>query len=64
MITGRESKPARIDPLPPRSVIGILGSGQLGKMLVQAASRLGFRTHVYADDSGPADTQRPRRGPR
>jgi 5-(carboxyamino)imidazole ribonucleotide synthase len=40
--------------LPPRSVIGILGSGQLGKMLAQAASRLGFRTHVYADDSGPA----------
>ncbi|MFV0298817.1 MAG: 5-(carboxyamino)imidazole ribonucleotide synthase [Hyphomicrobiaceae bacterium] len=41
-------------PLPPRSVIGILGSGQLGKMLAQAASRLGFRTHVYGDDSGPA----------
>ena len=41
-------------PLPPRSVIGILGSGQLGKMLVQAATRLGFRTHVYADDAGPA----------
>ncbi len=40
--------------LPPRSVIGILGSGQLGKMLAQAASRLGFRTHVYGDDSGPA----------
>jgi len=41
-------------PLPPRSVIGILGSGQLGKMLAQAASRLGFRTHVYSDDAGPA----------
>ncbi|HEX4893715.1 MAG TPA: 5-(carboxyamino)imidazole ribonucleotide synthase [Hyphomicrobiaceae bacterium] len=41
-------------PLPPRSVIGILGSGQLGKMLAQAASRLGFRTAIYADDSGPA----------
>ncbi len=40
--------------LPPRSVIGILGSGQLGRMLAQAASRLGFRTHIYADDSGPA----------
>ncbi len=40
--------------LPPRSVIGILGSGQLGKMLAQAASRLGFRTHVYGDDAGPA----------
>lgn len=41
-------------PLPPRSVIGILGSGQLGKMLAQAASRLGFRTHIYSDDAGPA----------
>jgi 5-(carboxyamino)imidazole ribonucleotide synthase len=45
------SSPAR---LPPHAVIGILGSGQLGKMLAQAASRLGFRTHVYADDAGPA----------
>lgn len=45
---------AKHAPLPPRSVIGILGSGQLGKMLVQAASRLGFRTSVYADDAGPA----------
>ncbi len=41
-------------PLAPRSVIGILGSGQLGKMLAQAASRLGFRTHIYCDNSGPA----------
>lgn len=45
---------AHVMTLPPRSVIGILGSGQLGRMLAQAASRLGFRTHVYADDSGPA----------
>jgi 5-(carboxyamino)imidazole ribonucleotide synthase len=35
-------------------VIGILGSGQLGKMLAQAASRLGFVAHVYGDDWGPA----------
>ncbi len=41
-------------PLPPRSVIGILGSGQLGRMLAQAASRLGLCVHIYADDSGPA----------
>ena len=41
-------------PLPPRSIVGILGSGQLGKMLAQAASRLGFRTHVYGDEAGPA----------
>lgn len=47
-------EPRSTAPLPPHSVIGILGSGQLGKMLAQAASRLGFRTHIYSDDSGPA----------
>lgn len=49
-----QRKAKRVAALPPRSVIGILGSGQLGRMLAQAASRLGFRTHIYADDSGPA----------
>ncbi|HEX5378322.1 MAG TPA: ATP-grasp domain-containing protein, partial [Phenylobacterium sp.] len=29
-------------PLPPGSTIGILGGGQLGRMLAQAAGRLGF----------------------
>ncbi|HEX6866391.1 MAG TPA: NAD(P)-dependent oxidoreductase, partial [Caulobacteraceae bacterium] len=29
-------------PLPPGSTIGILGGGQLGRMLAQAAARLGF----------------------
>ena len=46
--------PQKPQPLPPRAVIGILGSGQLGRMLAQAASRLGLRAHIYADDSGPA----------
>ena len=32
----------------PQKTIGILGSGQLGRMLVIAASQLGLRTHVYA----------------
>ena len=27
--------------------IGILGSGQLGRMLAIAAAQLGLRTHVY-----------------
>jgi 5-(carboxyamino)imidazole ribonucleotide synthase len=35
------------DPLPPGSTIGILGGGQLGRMLAMAAAELGFRTHVY-----------------
>lgn len=33
-------------PLPPGSVIGILGGGQLGRMLAQAAARLGFRSLI------------------
>ncbi len=41
-------------PMPPGSTIGILGSGQLGRMLAVAAAQLGFRTHIYCDKSGPA----------
>ena len=41
-------------PLPPGSTIGILGSGQLGRMLATAAARLGLKTHIYCPESGPA----------
>ncbi|MDO5622551.1 MAG: 5-(carboxyamino)imidazole ribonucleotide synthase [Paracoccus sp. (in: a-proteobacteria)] len=34
-------------PLQPGAVIGILGGGQLGRMLSVAASRLGYRCHIY-----------------
>jgi 5-(carboxyamino)imidazole ribonucleotide synthase len=41
--------------LEPGSVIGILGGGQLGRMLAVAASRLGLRTHIYdPDPAAPA----------
>jgi len=33
-------------PLPPGSTIGIVGGGQLGRMLAMAAARLGYRTLV------------------
>lgn len=33
--------------LPPGSTIGILGGGQLGRMLALAAAQLGYRVHVY-----------------
>lgn len=42
--------PARA-PLPPGSVVGILGGGQLGRMLSMAAARLGIRCHVYCPDA-------------
>lgn len=35
------------DPLRPGATIGILGGGQLGRMLAVAASRLGFKTCVF-----------------
>ncbi len=39
----------------PGSTIGILGGGQLGRMLAIAAANLGYRTHIYAPGlSGPA----------
>lgn len=40
--------------LSPGSTIGILGAGQLGRMLSMAAARLGIGCHVYSDASGPA----------
>ncbi len=42
------------EPLRSRSVIGILGGGQLGRMLAAAAARLGYRTHVYEPGAAPA----------
>jgi 5-(carboxyamino)imidazole ribonucleotide synthase len=38
-------------PLPPNSVIGILGGGQLGRMLALAAARLGLKCHIYAPEA-------------
>ena len=37
-----------VPPIPPGSTIGILGSGQLGRMLALAARRLGYRVHVFS----------------
>jgi 5-(carboxyamino)imidazole ribonucleotide synthase len=33
--------------IPPGSTLGVLGGGQLGRMLAQAATRLGYRIHVF-----------------
>lgn len=41
-------------PVLPGSTIGILGSGQLGRMLALAARPLGYRIHVYAPDADGA----------
>jgi 5-(carboxyamino)imidazole ribonucleotide synthase len=41
--------------VPPGSTIGIIGGGQLGRMLAMAAAQLGYDCHVYApDEAAPA----------
>ena len=40
-------------PLAPGATIGILGGGQLGRMLSVAASRLGFQTHIFEPGANP-----------
>ena len=40
-------------PVPPGATIGILGGGQLGRMLALAAARLGLKTHIYSDEANP-----------
>ncbi|NDV87145.1 5-(carboxyamino)imidazole ribonucleotide synthase [Aurantimonas aggregata] len=39
-------------PLPAGSMIGIIGGGQLGRMLAMAAARLGYRLTVLDPDAG------------
>jgi 5-(carboxyamino)imidazole ribonucleotide synthase len=38
--------------IPPGNTLGILGGGQLGRMLAQAAQTLGYRVHVF-EPAGP-----------
>ncbi len=38
------------EPLPPGSTIGVLGGGQLGRMLCKAAARLGFQSIVLTPE--------------
>lgn len=41
------------NPLAVGATIGILGGGQLGRMLSVAASRLGLKTHIYEPGASP-----------
>jgi 5-(carboxyamino)imidazole ribonucleotide synthase len=50
------------EPLPPGSTVGILGGGQLGRMLALAAARLGMKTHIFCPDTdSPAFEVTPRK---
>ena len=41
------------NPLPQGANIGILGGGQLGRMLAVAASRLGLKAHIFEQGANP-----------
>ena len=39
--------------IPPGSVIGIVGGGQLGRMLAMAAAQLGYKCHIFDPHERP-----------
>ena len=39
-----------IDPILPGATLGVLGSGQLGRMFAMAARRMGYRVHTLSPD--------------
>ena len=39
--------------IPPGSTIGIIGGGQLGRMMAMAAARLGYRCHIFDPHEAP-----------
>ena len=39
------------NPILPGAAVGVLGSGQLGRMFAIAARRMGYRVHTYSPDS-------------
>ena len=43
--------------LPPGSTIGIIGGGQLGRMMALAAARLGYRCHIYDPHEAPCASE-------
>jgi 5-(carboxyamino)imidazole ribonucleotide synthase len=46
----------RREPLPIGATIGIMGGGQLARMLAMSAAQLGYHTHIYNPESGsPAE---------
>lgn len=45
------------EPLQPGATIGILGGGQLGRMLSVAASRLGLKCHIFEPGRNPPAAQ-------
>lgn len=47
----RSDKTTNSQPILPGSVIGVLGSGQLGRMFAIAARRMGYRVHTFSPET-------------
>src|SRR4029077_15999838 len=43
--------PVALAPILPGATIGVLGSGQLGRMFAIAARRMGYRVHTLSPDN-------------
>lgn len=43
--------------LPPGSIIGILGGGQLGRMMALAAARIGYKCHIFDPHEHPCGAE-------
>lgn len=49
-MTSRAGSPADARVIVPGAVLGVLGSGQLGRMFTIAARRMGYRVHTFSPD--------------
>src|SRR5215468_3445874 len=47
----RSNRDTIFQPILPGSVIGVLGSGQLGRMFAIAARRMGYRVHTFSPET-------------
>ena len=50
-VVNRSATLAAMGPILPGSAVGVLGSGQLGRMFAIAARQMGYRVHTYSPDS-------------
>lgn len=47
----RRTERSPFEPILPGATLGVLGSGQLGRMFAIAARRMGYRVHTFSPDS-------------
>ncbi|WP_243404029.1 5-(carboxyamino)imidazole ribonucleotide synthase [Zavarzinia aquatilis] len=53
MSTSPKPAPLTAAALPPGATLGILGGGQLGRMIAIAAANLGYRCHIFGPEADP-----------